>query len=78
MVGLSAATLSDCCHTVTHYVPIQAQHPLSWSRKFHTTNEPPLPLPHRLPRPFEGTSGGPEVIVDARTCLFVDGGVVDG
>ena len=30
----------------------------------------PLPLLHRLPRPFEGTSGGPEVIVGARTCLF--------
>ena len=25
---------SDCCHTVTHNVPIQAQHPLSWPRKF--------------------------------------------
>ena len=44
---------------------MQAQHPLSWRRKFSPH------LPESPARPFEGTSGGPEVIVGARTCLPV-------
>ena len=59
---------SDRCHTVTHNVPIQAQHPPSWPRKVtRTTKETLLPRrTARLPAP-----GGPGIILDDQICLHV-------
>ena len=68
MVGLLAAMGSDRCHTVTHNVPIQAQHPPSWPRKVTRTIKETL-LPRRsarLPAP-----GGPGIILDDQICLHV-------
>ena len=66
MVGLSAAMGSDCCHTVTRNVPIQARHPLSWPRKVTcTTKEPPPPRCTA----YLSTTRGPEVVVGDRRCL---------
>ena len=58
---------SDRCHTVTHNVPIQAQHPPSWPRKVTRTTKETLPrLPDRLP-----ALGGPGIISDDQICLHV-------
>ena len=68
MVGLSAAMGSGCCHTVTHNVPIQAQHPLSWPREVtHTTNEPPPPCRTA----YLSTTRGPEIVEGDLRCLPV-------
>ena len=66
MVGLSAAMGSDCCHTVTHNVPIQARHPLSWPRKVTCTTKEPPP-PRRTA--YLSTTRGPEVVVGDHRCL---------
>jgi len=59
---------SDRCHTVTHNVPIQAQHPPSWPRKVTRTIKETL-LPRRTAR--LAAPGGPGIILDDQICLHV-------
>ena len=59
---------SDRCHTVTHNVPIQAQHPPSWPRKVTRTTKETL-LPRRTAR--LAALGGPGIILDDQICIHV-------